>query len=106
MNARRPRLYCGTSEILPIGYDGFGTSYDCLRKGVGVGLYVLGDGNRRGGRSRGQAGGRNRSYLWLYVGMVLILLLILGLVIYLIVRRNKEDDDEKEKYRKKSMVYK
>jgi hypothetical protein len=36
------RIYCGTNEVLPDGYDEFGTRYRCLRKGVGVGLHLVG----------------------------------------------------------------
>jgi hypothetical protein len=32
-------LYCGPSPVLPLGYDGFGSGYQCLRKGVGVGKF-------------------------------------------------------------------
>ena len=32
------RLYCGSREELPDGYDGFDTRSNCLRRGVGVGL--------------------------------------------------------------------
>ena len=31
------KAYCGTQQILPDTYTRFGTSYECLRKGVGVG---------------------------------------------------------------------
>jgi len=41
MSEDRPKIYCGTNEHLPDGYDDFGTPYACLRKGVGVGLYVI-----------------------------------------------------------------
>lgn len=34
------RLYCGNSEELPAGYDGFDTRSNCLRRGVGVGLHM------------------------------------------------------------------
>lgn len=36
-----PKLYCGNSENLPENYDDFGTRYDCLKKGVGVGIYKV-----------------------------------------------------------------
>ena len=32
-------LYCGNNEEIPEGYDGLGSRYDCLKKGIGVGLY-------------------------------------------------------------------
>jgi hypothetical protein len=31
------KTYCGTKQLLPDTYTRFGTSYECLRKGVGVG---------------------------------------------------------------------
>jgi hypothetical protein len=37
---RKPKLYCGDKEILPQGYAGFGTRYQCLRKGVGTGMMM------------------------------------------------------------------
>lgn len=30
-------MYCGDKAILPPGYQGFDTRYNCLRRGVGVG---------------------------------------------------------------------
>jgi len=50
---RRPRLYCGNDNELPGGYDGFGTRYDCLRKGIGVGIYgITGEQRERALRRR------------------------------------------------------
>ena len=34
-------FYCGNAERLPKGYYKFGSRFDCLRSGVGIGLYVL-----------------------------------------------------------------
>ena len=34
------RGYCGTNALLPDGYTHFGTGYECLRKGVGVGKMI------------------------------------------------------------------
>ena len=33
-----PRLFCGNGAVLPAGYDALGTTYACLRKGVGTGI--------------------------------------------------------------------
>jgi hypothetical protein len=33
----KPKLYCGKAEELPDGYDDYGTSFECLRKGFGAG---------------------------------------------------------------------
>ena len=35
----REKKYCGTKEVLPQEYSDFATPYECLRKGVGVGLW-------------------------------------------------------------------
>ncbi len=32
-------MYCGDKKELPVGYDIFGSSYNCLRKGFGAGMY-------------------------------------------------------------------
>ena len=37
----RPKIWCGRSDDLPADYDEIGSPYQCLRKGVGVGKYVL-----------------------------------------------------------------
>jgi hypothetical protein len=103
----RPRLYCGNQEVLPPGYDGFGTRYSCLRSGVGVGLYKLADQARRIAAAEPRQPvpelplpiPRRKRRTWLYVLIisgVLILLAILGLVIYLIVKKKKRDDEKKK----------
>jgi hypothetical protein len=38
----RPRLYCGTKDVLPGKYDYFGSRYDCLKIGMGVGKNIAG----------------------------------------------------------------
>jgi len=35
------KVYCGDKTALPAGYTDFGSRFRCLRKGVGVGLYVV-----------------------------------------------------------------
>lgn len=35
------KLYCGDQTKLPKGYWNFGTRSQCMRRGVGVGLYVI-----------------------------------------------------------------
>jgi hypothetical protein len=34
------KMYCGDNDILPDGYTSFGSRYNCLRRGVGVGLSI------------------------------------------------------------------
>jgi hypothetical protein len=36
------RLYCGNKTPVPEGYAGYDTRLNCLRRGVGVGLYRRG----------------------------------------------------------------
>jgi hypothetical protein len=36
---KSPKLYCGDKHILPDGYDIKGTRYQCLKRGIGVGIY-------------------------------------------------------------------
>lgn len=47
------RLYCGDKNPLPPGYAGYDTRFRCLRKGVGIGLYKIRQGN--GPRNAGNA---------------------------------------------------
>jgi len=35
------KFYCGDGKVLPDGYYRFGTRNECLRRGVGLGLYVI-----------------------------------------------------------------
>ena len=37
LDPNRVRLYCGTNENIPEGYLRFGTPYECLKSGIGVG---------------------------------------------------------------------
>jgi hypothetical protein len=36
-----PLVYCGTRLPIPLEYFRQGTPYECLRKGVGVGKYLV-----------------------------------------------------------------
>ena len=36
----KPKLYCGLSDDLPDGYDDFGSTYDCMKKGIGTGIFL------------------------------------------------------------------
>ena len=36
-----PIVYCGTKLPIPLNYLRWGTPYECLRKGVGVGKYLV-----------------------------------------------------------------
>ena len=40
-NKKKSKIFCGTKINLPQGYKKFGTRYECLRKGVGVGKFVI-----------------------------------------------------------------
>jgi hypothetical protein len=41
------RLYCGDKVPLPPGYTGYATRFRCLRKGVGIGLYKVRNGQQQ-----------------------------------------------------------
>jgi hypothetical protein len=35
------KLFCGKRrDVIPPGYSGYDTEYNCLRRGIGVGLYL------------------------------------------------------------------
>lgn len=62
------RVYCGTKLHLPEGYDMFGTPYECLKKGFGVGMYK----------------NKKSSNIWLYL-FIAVLLCLTALVMYTII---------------------
>ncbi len=35
------RIYCGNQNPIPEDYDVMGSRYQCLRKGIGVGIYRI-----------------------------------------------------------------
>ncbi len=39
-DSKREKVYCGKASSLPSGYDRKGSPYECMRKGIGVGLYM------------------------------------------------------------------
>lgn len=49
------RLYCGNKDPLPLGYSGYDTRLNCLRKGVGIGLYRVANNNNNTGQRRSTA---------------------------------------------------
>lgn len=36
----KPKIYCGDKDEVPEGYSGRGSRSACLRRGVGVGMYI------------------------------------------------------------------
>lgn len=81
------RTYCGTSQILPNGYVNFATPSECLRKGVGVGMYLP----------------KPNPSLEKYATFLAILaaFLIIGIVVWVIYNqvkeKNKQDNDAETK---------
>jgi len=47
MPPKKEKFYCGDDDDIPKKYKRRGSRYECLRKGVGVGLYVLGNGKKK-----------------------------------------------------------
>lgn len=77
------RVYCGTKQQAPDGYDRIGTPFQCLRKGYGVCLY---SGKKGTGQRRPQnIGGTNSFFLFLFV--ILLFLVVFLTVQYFIRRR-------------------
>ena len=58
-------LYCGDKAILPAGYAGFDTRYNCLRRGVGVGKML-------------QCRVGIPWYVFLVIGLLLLILVFIG----------------------------
>lgn len=47
-DGKKKRKYCGDKEDIPDGYDERGSRYECLRKGIGVGLNMDRERKNRG----------------------------------------------------------
>jgi hypothetical protein len=75
-----PRLYCGDKAPLPPGYGGYDTRFNCLRKGVGIGLYRIRNGNGPPLTVNNNALSFWRRVPW-WVWAVLLLLLVILLVL-------------------------
>lgn len=65
-------LYCGDKAVLPNGYEGFDTRYNCLRKGVGVGKGIA-----------TAAAFRNKRTPW-YIYLIVFLVILLIVTILLV----------------------
>jgi len=106
------KMYCGTRDILPDGYDNLGNRYNCLKKGYGVGRGILKDKitniiadrnlNNDSIRDRIQVvledngGGRGVGRLPIFSQRVFIIILVvillsffLGIQIYTLIELNK-----------------
>jgi hypothetical protein len=71
-----PVFYCGDREPLPEGYDGYDTRYNCLRKGVGIGL------NKRMRRPEKRPGGFfSTKWGYVLIGFLVLLLIVIFLLI-------------------------
>jgi len=91
MNA--PRLYCGNKNPIPQGYDGYDNRYNCLKKGIGVGLNRN---NNAGPNNNNNAGPNNNNnqvnvlrrmpwWGWLLIVFMIILLIIILILIILFI---------------------
>lgn len=82
-----PKLFCGNirepPQTLPDGYDGYDTQYNCLRKGVGIGLYLSRNRNNR--LITPVSATTNTRLPWWVILIIVILVLILILTIVLII---------------------
>jgi len=71
----KQKVYCGTKQVLPDGYDRFAIPYQCLKKGFGACLYA----NKLGTRYRQQFFNKlsNRLIFMLVLVMMFVVLLFL-----------------------------
>ena len=69
-------LYCGNKTVLPNGYEGFDSRYNCLRKGVGVGKGIA--------TAAALRDKRTPWYIYLIVFLV-ILLIVAVLLVFLLL---------------------
>lgn len=56
------KMYCGKSNILPVGYDILGNNSMCLQKGVGVGKGIKADKERKIVRSKRKSRNNSRKH--------------------------------------------
>jgi len=76
------RTYCGTRQPIPQQYSRTGTSYECLRKGVGVGKYLL--------QPPLQQQSQQSILLWIvFIFLIWFILFIVVILMY----KNKHDDE-------------
>lgn len=89
-----PRVYCGTKTPIPSTYQRIGTPYECLRKGVGVGKYLVPSTNNP---STNNPSTNNSSTIpniairvttpwWVYLLFTLLIIAIIGLLIWIALR--------------------
>jgi len=78
----QPRLYCGDKAPLPPGYGGYDSRFNCLRKGVGIGLYSARNRNGPPPPNNNNARSFWRRVPW-WVWVVLLLLLVILTVLLL-----------------------
>ena len=76
------RLYCGDKVPLPLGYGGYDSRLNCLRKGVGIGLYSVRNRNGPPVNNNALLSFWRRVPWWVWV----ILLLLLVILIILLIR--------------------
>lgn len=76
-----PRLYCGNREPLPEGYDGYDSRYNCLRKGVGIGLYKIQQPPPPNGIRTPSFWTKVPWYIYLLIALSIIILIILIIVL-------------------------
>lgn len=83
-------LYCGDREPLPDGYADYDTRYNCLKKGVGVGINIGERGGNRNYRRRGRGmttGFFSTKWGYITIGLIILLLVVIFfLILFLYLR--------------------
>jgi len=72
------KLFCG-KDVLPPGYDGYDSRYNCLRKGVGVGLYLS-----KNRKDSGASVFYKQIPWWVILILVILIIIVILLIIVLI----------------------
>ena len=84
-------LYCGDKVQLPVGYDGFDTRYNCLKKGIGVGKNIVRRDLNGGTRVAPPVActcppaGPRKTPWYMYVLLALLVVIVILLLVFLIV---------------------
>ena len=78
------KLFCGKRrDTIPPGYSGYDTEYNCLRRGVGVGLSIA----RNGRLPRRAPQSSNKNIPWWVILLIILLILLVVVIIIILVWR-------------------
>lgn len=76
------KVFCGNSDLAPVGYDRVGTRYECLRKGFGAGMYSQIN---------------KRSYRSIIIILLLITIIILAGILFYLYKQHERKRNEQDR---------